>query len=201
MNTLSRIQICAVILTLLSTLFTIGCKNPFNPKQSSLSVHSSWLPNNSPENVLKNLENAYNRKDLDLYTSILDKNFHFELISSEAPELNAGIDLDGDGYPDSWWGYQTEIEYHTNLFRDGSTDGRFPPPDEILLLLSIPPEELWLVSDVEGQDGWRIITCDFTLTLKFFTMVNQTASGYATFYLKPENGKWSLAIWRDESFI
>ena len=135
MNTLSKVRFCAVILTILSTLFTFGCKNPFNPKQSSLSVHTSWLPNNSAENVLKNLENAYNRKDLDLYTSILDKNFHFELISSEAPEINAGIDLDEDGYPDSWWGYQTEVEYHTNLFRDGSTDGRFPPPDEILLFI------------------------------------------------------------------
>jgi len=186
---------------ILFTLFTLSCENPFNPKQESNVVNDGYLPNDIPENILKNLENAYNRKDIELYKLCLSGDFRFELISSEASEINSGVDLDDDGLADSWWGYQQEVDYHTNLFREGSTDGRFPPPDEVVLVITRPPVELWQDDDEVGHEGWKVVTCGFDLTLKFFNFQNQHASGYATFYLKPQNDKWYIAIWRDESNI
>lgn len=196
-----HIKIFTLSLILL-TLFTFGCKNPFNPEATDKDTEIEGLPNNTPMNVLKNLEQAYNQKNLELYKNVLSEDFRFELIASEADEINSGVDLDGDGCADTWWGYQREISYHTNLFRDGSSDGRYPPPDQINLTLEIPQEDLWEEDPEAGHENWWIVTCFFELTLEFYNRSsNQYATGYSTFYLKPENDRWYIAIWRDESFL
>jgi len=112
-----------------------------------------------------------------------------------------GIDMDGDGIKDSWWDYDKEVEYHRNLFQEGSSDGTYPSPDHIYLNLQIPQEDVWLTDNQEGREDWVIIPTYFTLSITIYGTSNITADGYARFYLRPEGDEWRIIIWRDESNI
>jgi hypothetical protein len=195
-----------LVVSILLIIFT-GCNNIFSPKTHE-NIHSDAYPNTSPDLVLKNLELAYRQKDIELYKRCLDsESFRFELISSEVAEINAGVDIDHDGITDSWWGYQKEIEYHTNLFQYGSTDQQYPSPDQIYLNLNIPAQEQWELDNQVGHEGWVVIACLFDLSLSFrSTNSSLNANGSARFYLKPipdshNVNHWFIAIWRDESNI
>jgi hypothetical protein len=197
------------IILLLSILLLIfaGCQNIFSPKTRTAYQVDAY-PNTSPELVLKNLELAYRQKDIELYKKCLDSDtFRFELISTEVAEINTGVDIDHDGITDSWWGYQREIEYHSHLFKDGSTDQQYPSPDQIYLNLNVPPQEQWELDNQVGHEGWIIIPCLFDLSLSFrSTNSALNANGSARFYLKPipdshSVNHWFIAIWRDESNI
>lgn len=185
--------ICSIGVTLLIN----GCTNPFNPDVIKNTQSNEVHDNTTPRNVLKNLETAYNQQDLELYMSCLSTSFRFELISVEIDEI--GIDMDGDGIKDSWWDYDKEVEYHRNLFRDGSSDGRYPSPDNIYLNLQIPHEDAWLTDNQQGREDWIIIPAFFNLAINIYGTSNITAEGYARFYLRPEGNEWRVIIWRDES--
>ncbi|HNX01443.1 MAG TPA: hypothetical protein PLE74_03960 [Candidatus Cloacimonadota bacterium] len=196
-----------VIFTSILLILMTGCQNIFSPKTVS-NLQNEAYPNTSPDLVLKNLELAYRQKDIELYKKCLDQeSFRFELISSEVQEINAGVDVDHDGITDSWWGYQREIEYHQNLFRNGSSDQQYPSPDQIYLNLTIPSQDQWELDNQTGHEGWIIIACLFDLTLSFSASnSNLSANGSARFYLKPVADShgvnhWYIAIWRDESNI
>jgi len=149
---------------------------------------------------LQALEQAYKQKNIKLFESCLAPDFRFELLSSEVSII--GIDWNNDGLKDSWWGYEQEVEYHTNLFIDGSTDGSYPPPDQINLRLQIPSQDLWESDTQVGHESWVIIPCLFDLQL-LYTANNSslTSNGVARFYLKPIGNLWYIAVWRDESNI
>jgi len=176
-----------------------GCTNPFNPNIVKTPGDHQLYSNTTPRNVLKNLEISYNQQDLDLFKSCLSTSFRFELLSMEVDEI--GIDMDGDGIKDSWWDYDKEVEYHRNLFQEGSSDGAYPSPDHIYLNLQIPQEDVWLTDNQEGREDWVIIPTYFTLSITIFGTSNITADGYARFYLRPEGEEWRIIIWRDESNI
>lgn len=186
-------------LTLAFCLLLFCCNNVFNPEAVSGKPTSPYLTFDSPGNVLKNLEFAYRYKDLELYKKCLwDSNkFRFELIASEGSDI--GVDMDGDGIKDNWWGRTQEIEYHRKMF--GLANSAYPPPDNIVLTLSIPPEENWKPDNQEGHEGWIIISVYFyDLELQFIDQFNNIRSrGRADFHMIEENGKWSIALWRDLS--
>lgn len=188
-------------LLVICTLFLISsCENPFNPAMEyHLDLNGQQRSNRTPREVLENLEIAYNQKDIELFKNILSKDFRFELLSVETSDI--GIDMDGDGIKDSWWDYETEVQYHRNLFERGSSDGSLPAPDEIYLNLIIPHEDIWQLDDQEGREGWVIIPCTFELLLTIYNYRIMRATGYARFYLKPKDNEWRIAIWRDESNI
>ncbi len=191
MNMLFRTLIIAFM------IITLGCDNPFNPDSENNNNPTESNPNDSPENLISNLELAYNQKDIDLYKSCLADDFRFQLIETDVTDI--GIDLDSDGIPDSEWGYQQEIEYHSNLFGDGSSDGQYPSPDTINLTFT----SLIIDDDIEeGHEGWKIVDCHFSLQL-FFTADNTalSANGYTKFYVRPIEDEWEIAIWRDQSNV
>lgn len=189
MNSLSKVSI---IIILIVSLFAISCKNPFNPgiiNKSSGSELGGYPPD-SPDNVLRNLALAYNHKDINLYKSCLSESFRFQIKNSDIGTV--GVD---------WWGFEQEIEYHNNLFNKGSSDGSFGPPDNIFLNLEIPPQSAWQYNNQIGHENWVIISCPFYLHLYYNFTADITASGYARFYLKQEDGHWVIAIWVDESIV
>ncbi len=184
-------------LTLLAALFILSsCSNPFRPKLRH--KEDSVVDNSTPSKVLENLELAYRQKNLELYKTLLAPDFRFELISTEIDLI--GIDVNNDGIKDSWWELEQELEYTTNLFSVGSSDGTYPPPDQIDLRLHIPPQELWETDPQVGHETWVVIPCGFDLQLQFNTISSSlTASGIARFYLRPERNRWYIVVWRDES--
>ncbi len=195
---LNKIKICTLFL-LLSILFTFGCTNPFHPEATENVDNGDFYPFDNPKNVLLNLQLSYQQQNLELYEKCLSDSFRFELISSDVSQF--GVDMNGDGINDSWWGYQQEISYHRNLFIDGSSDGNLKTPDQISLNLQIPPEESWQIDNQEGHEGWIIIPCHFDLQLFLTNASNILSNGYALFYLKEEAGEWKIAVWRDESNV
>jgi len=176
-------------LTFLVILLFTSCINPFNP-DIKRNENSAGHDQSTPDNVLKNLMDAYNQKSIELYKDCLDKDFRFHVLSQHAPEIGQ-----------DWWGYEQEIEYHVNLFSKGSSDGRHLSPDNIFLHLEISPQHLWQIDNQVGHENWVIISCHFTLQLSYVSGNNITAVGHARFHLRPINDRWYIAIWIDESFI
>ncbi len=176
----------------------VSCTNPFRPKIRDDT--NATLVNRTPKDVLQNLELSYKQRNIGIYEQLLAPDFRFELISSEVNLI--GIDVNGDGLRDSWWGFGQEIEMTNNLFSRGSSDGIYPPPDQINLRLQIPPETAWENDPEVGHEDWIIIPCVFDLQLLYFaTNSSITSGGVARFYLRPLNNRWYIAIWRDESNI
>jgi len=180
-------------------LFAVSCQNPFNPPVIASQPKSQHRTNATPRDVLLNLETAYNQQNIELYINCLSKDFRFELLASESDEI--GIDMDGDGQKDSWWDFDKEVEYHRNLFKRGSSDGKIPAPDNIFLNLQIPPENSWQKDAAAGREDWVIIPAYFNLAITIYGSSNVSANGNARFYLKPEANEWKIAVWRDESNI
>jgi hypothetical protein len=188
-----------LILLVLVWLFALsGCNNPFRPKLHDVS--DAEMLNSNPIELLNNLQRAYQEKNINLYLSLLHPEFRFELLASEYNSI--GIDLNGDFLPDEYWGYEHEKELTTRMFRDGSSDGLYPPPDDISLRLQIPPQDKWEKDDTVGHEDWIIINCSFDLVLSYYESNSAfNANGKASFYLRPVGDRWYIAIWRDESYI
>ncbi len=184
------------LLLLVAALLLGSCWNPFHPPLIDNSDGS--LRYRTPLETLQSLELAYKERNINIYKELLAEDFRFELISSEVGQI--GIDVNGDGIRDSWWGYDQEVLYTGNLFNGGSTDGNTPAPDDLNLRLQIPPEVNWEEDPELGHEDWVVIPCNFDLKLSYYSSNSMiTASGIARFYLKPANNRWYIAIWRDES--
>nr|MDK2850488.1 hypothetical protein [Candidatus Cloacimonadota bacterium] len=181
---------------LILIILAMGCQNPFRPKL--IDASTSVIYNRNPEELLRNLEKSYREKNINIFRSLLHKDYRFELLSSEYSQI--GIDMDGDGIRDTWWDYEQELEMTRNMFERGSSDGSMPVADVIELRLQIPPQELWEVDPALGRENWIVIPCYFDLILSY-TSSNSSyvANGIARFYLVEEDGAWQIIIWRDES--
>jgi len=175
-----------------------ACTNPFRPKiRDDISTS---VANRTPKEVLQSLELSYKQRNIGIFEQLLTQDFRFELISSEVNLI--GRDVNGDGIKDSWWGYEEEVEITKNLFTRGSSDGIYPPPDQINLRLQIPPESAWENDPEVGREDWIIIPCIFDLQLFYYASNSSISSGgVARFYLRPINNRWYIAVWRDESNI
>lgn len=186
------------VLILLITLLLSSCQNPFRPELRDNS--SASILNRNPEELLRNLEKAYQEKNINIFKQLLHEDYRFEMLQSEVNSI--GIDMDGDGIRDSWWDRDKEIEITENMFISGSSDGNFPVADKIELRLQIPPQELWELDPAEGRENWIIIPCYFDLTLTYYSSNSSyIANGIARFYVVEEGGRWYIRIWRDESLL
>ena len=184
------------LFALLHALLGASCRHPFRPALIYNTIND--LQNRDPKQVLQSLERAYQDKNIDLYKKLLAPDFRFELLSSEVNQI--GIDVNDDGIRDSWWGFEQEIQLTENLFKYGSSDGNYPPPDQIELRLQVPPENLWELDPEVGHEDWVIVPCVFDLSLTYLSSNSSlNASGVARFYLKETNKRWHIVIWRDES--
>lgn len=189
-------QIAKLLPLLFAAMFLVSCQNPFRPPLKDISTPD--IQNRSPEEVLNNLAKSYKEKNINLFKTLLHSNFRFELMTSEVNQI--GLDLDGDGFKDTWWGYEQEVEFTNNMFNFGSSDGTYPVADVIDLRLQVPPQQSWEIDPTVGREDWVVIPCYFDLTLTYNSFsTSYIASGRAWFYLRPEGNRWYIAIWRDES--
>ncbi|MCD4830021.1 MAG: hypothetical protein K8R90_11385 [Candidatus Cloacimonetes bacterium] len=163
-----------------------------------LSVTPVVRSADSPLQLLLNLEDAYNHRDIELYKQCLATSFRFVLIGAESVEL--GVDMDCDGLRDDWWDYDVEVRYHENLFGYGSSDGALSAPSAISLDLQIPPEEVWQQDAQDGYESRLIIPCYFDLRLTFAGNYQDIAAGgYALFFVVEKDGVWKIERWQDQS--
>jgi len=159
MKTVKRLALICLALV----LFIYGCNNPFRPK--IIDSSSSTVLNRTPVELLENLEKHTEKRTSSFSVSFCIKTSASSFLQSEYSLI--GIDMDGDNIPDSWWGYDEEIEMTRNMFERGSSDGMYPPADRIDLRLQIPPQEMWEIDPTPGRETWKVILCHFTLTLSY----------------------------------
>ncbi len=191
MNYISKISI------LIFLLLILGCKNPFHPE---IRINDPEpVSSGEPEDLLKKLETSYNNMDINMYESCLTSDFQFYLIASEYSEI--GIDIDGDDLKDNYWFKEQEVEYHRNLFGSGSSDGKYPAPSNISLVLVIPPQNIWYINDQDTLESEIVIPCDFKLSLYFDFSGSITSEGKARFIVREVNNEWKICKWLDESNI
>jgi len=187
-----------VLLLILLAALLGSCQNPFRP--NLWDVSSAEIQNRNPEELLGNLQKAYQEKNINIFKQLLHPEYRFELLLSEYSSI--GVDMDGDGIRDSWWGLDEEIELTRNMFERGSSDGSYPVADKIDLRLQIPPQEVWEIDPADGREDWIVIPCYFDLTLTYYSSNSSyVANGVARFYLVEEKGRWYIRIWRDESLL
>jgi hypothetical protein len=188
-------------ITLLSgVLLLSGCQNPFNPDTHPAEVSNTvTTASNTPEELLKNLETAYQTQDIDLYKKCLSEDFKFVLLTTEVSDI--GTDMDNDGIRDNWWGYSEEVRYHENLFSQGSSDGKYASPYQINLSLRVPTRSVWTQCTETGYEGVLIIPCGFDLRLCFSQSTDIASSGTALFYIRQEGSEWRILRWLDESSL
>ncbi|MBP7310461.1 MAG: hypothetical protein KA984_04160, partial [Candidatus Cloacimonetes bacterium] len=102
-----------LLFLLLLSLLIGSCKNPFFPELSDAS--DPVVSNRTPRELLNNLQIAYSEKNINLFRDLLDKKkYRFELIASEVGQI--GMDVNGDGLRDAWWGYEQEVELTNRMF-------------------------------------------------------------------------------------
>ncbi|HOV16639.1 MAG TPA: hypothetical protein PLF50_03995 [Candidatus Cloacimonadota bacterium] len=187
-----------LFLLAIAALLAGSCTNPFHPELSNNNEEIEAFQ--TPDALLHTLRDAYTQKNINLFSACLAPDFRFELLSAEVNTI--GIDWNNDGIKDSWWGYEQEVEYHRNLFIEGSSDGSYPPPDQINLTLQVPPDTQWENDPEVGHETWKVIPCLFNLQLIYSTGTSSLSSnGVARFFVKPVGKRWFIAVWRDESNI
>jgi hypothetical protein len=191
------------VLIILLTLLLSGCsENPFNPETMDVDIATTNYDFSTKSSVIENLVRSYEQLNVELFKQCLADSFRFELIAQDADEI--GIDMDGDGIKDSWWGYQQEVRYHENLFENGSSDNTFPPPDQITL--EIPVDQIeWKTDSEYEEEGYVYKDVRFSLLLQYSGGQTFNSNGYVRFYLKNEGTDeepwWSIIIWRDSSWL
>lgn len=158
---------------------------------------------NSPATALRLLEWCWNRRDADLYSTILTEDFQFVFASTDS----AGTD-----YRALPWIREDELTSSRHLFDGGGTH---PPAQSIRLLFDsiLAP----LPDSRAGKDPkWhQEIDTDFTLTVRINDGSGYEAWGRAKFFVvrgdsaaippelqsrfPPDSARWWIERWEDQT--
>ncbi|NLP06536.1 hypothetical protein GX411_11400 [Candidatus Fermentibacteria bacterium] len=165
-------------------LAAAGCWNPFAPDQGGGGGGPEYYEFcDSAYKVVKNLQYAYNSRDLYHYLDCFRSDFEFHLLQVDYD------DYDGDGIEDTYWGLDLEEAFHEQMFAMVySIDLDF---------ISNSPWQNWY-GDPTGQSQRSLYTFD----LKVYTGQSEgyQAIGEAEFICRPDStGEYYIWQWWDHS--
>lgn len=180
------------------TLLLIGSLSSciFDPKPTPVdnggggNTHD-YLPLDKKVNVLFNLQQAYNYREIDPYKALLDPNdfvFFFEPGDVGGP----------DNIPASW-GYSEEVASATNMFNKGGGQ-KDNPILSITLELVDYDKATWTEFDPTGQPGVyeTFVSYIFSIDTENETTYVTTGNERAQFRVRQDgNGLWHLVQWND----
>ena len=188
MRFVTRMKTGFVVLAVVTGVSVLaGCWNPVNPTYSPPSGPAYYSFCDSAWKVIKNLEYAYQAKDIEHYTACFREDFEFHLLEVDWANYWGGPE------EDTWWGLDVEEEFHIAMFDF---------VDDIELELSGIAEWPWS-PDSTGQ-SWELPR---TFTLKVYYTVQGSpwtgsqASGTALFICRTDTstGEWYIWQWFDQS--
>ncbi|MFH1760783.1 MAG: hypothetical protein ABIA63_06745 [bacterium] len=174
-----------------STLF-VNC-NIINPER----IQPESIIPDTPVNLLKVLEHAYNSRDELQYQSILDNDFIFyanvEFIA-EPDILDFEYTIDDRGNRVYFWSRDEEIERHKKMFE------QINGASSIKLTFPTIRDEDWedcLLSDSTWGKCSNI--GDIHLELTYQSVKYKVEGGKALFKIRknPDNGLWLISEWYD----
>jgi hypothetical protein len=150
----------------LAFILQLNCSKPSQPDEQS-----NYLLRTTPENVLANLELAYNELNCEKYLDCLAEDFRFYSTDSGS------------------WDKKEEERIHRNMFNG------FGKADEVILKLSGNGH---FTEESPGHDGWRILPRQYHLTVKISSKGEQTASSSVVFLLREQDNLWQIVEWRED---
>jgi len=100
----------AILCLLLAATLLSGCYNPFRPPEVGAGISSPPPPANSPSNVLRLLEWAYNRRAIAEYGELFTRDYRFGF---------SALDPFGEAYRGDTWTREDEMISTRNLFQGG----------------------------------------------------------------------------------
>ncbi len=182
MNTTLRIAL--LIIVIIGAFAAAGCI--FDSTEIGKDPIDEPIVPDSPENVIYNLELAYNKRDINLYKQCLSPQFTFYF-----NPIDVGNDADGYIIPSSW-GYEEDWTATQNMFTR-AYDISMQLPEH---LIDDPP------------DGATTYTAE-NITVSLLVMVNADNGFIANrgtlefnFETYDSNGKtyWRIKDWRDFTY-
>lgn len=137
-----------------------------------------WINTDSAYKVIENLQHAYISMDLELYMSCFRDDFEFHLLDITWPQT------------DSFWGYETELMFHQNMFSYVS-----------LIELEMHGDVQIPWSGDSTGESWQLTR---SFDLRVYPPGSQTegyrAIGDAIFICRTDSaGQWYVWLWWDLS--
>ncbi|GAB4314274.1 MAG: hypothetical protein Kow0074_01170 [Candidatus Zixiibacteriota bacterium] len=174
------------VLLLMITAMLIGCANPFSPPDVGPTGGSPIKPLDSPENVLENLQYAYEQRDYDVYEELLDKDFRFVYFDPERVEGIETVIVPRDG-PSG------DLERTRRLFRVFD-EIRLPVFEIVEASIDSTPTSPLQQRRVAFQLTVRDLDGDFD-----FEAFEATGDARFTFQQSPTDRLWRIVRWEDLS--
>ena len=152
------------------------------------------------DNVLFNLEAAYNQRNLNAYQKVLDDAFVFHFSAADVANGNVSV---------SQWDRAQEINATTNIFDKNFNPPSGSPISSIDLSLTYPNgEDVWNLVNPDGNhpgETWYEKTVDYFLPVVAgdftYTSGNPIKASYIVRWGKdPTSGDefWRIVAWRDD---
>lgn len=184
----------AVLLAGCSDSQVVTCSSCGGPPYRSLADR---------DDVLFNLELAYNESNLDEFTRLLDDNFVFHFSDSDVQNGNV---------PVAQWNGPDELAATDNLFNGGNLPPGLPPASKIdLTLYFTDGDDDWqAVAPPDPQqypnETWYVQRIGYSLTVSAGFNTYTTGNPFVTeFTIRPvdDNGTtvWRIVSWTDASDV
>lgn len=202
---LARRTVCAGLLLLSFVPLVSGCFNPFDPRERGAGISTPPPVPDSPTNVLRLLEWAYNNRAIAEYREIFTADYRFAF---------SALDPYGDAYIGDIWTREDELASATHLFQGGNPTE--PAATSITLVLD---RNFKVRNDPRPNKDDRMhksIHTSVVLTIVDPTPKETQVTGFATFYLArgdvasipdelkvkgfgPDSTRWYIERWEDDT--
>lgn len=163
MLTLYGVRRVCLLFSPLALMFQLNCSKPSQPEEQT-----KYPLRTTPENVLINLELAYNEQNYEKYLVCLAEDFRFY-----------STDLGS-------WDKEEEERIHRNMFNGTKR------ADKVVLKISGNDN---FEDELPEHEGWHILPRTYHLTVVAGSIGEQTATGSVVFYLRKENDLWHIVEW------
>jgi hypothetical protein len=175
----------------------------FSPEKTIPPVvpPAKFLPLDKRDNVLKNLQTAYNARNIGEYDKLLDADFifYFSYADVSSSEWTAG----------DYWDRAHELQANRNLFDPAySTPTREPASSIVLSLTYVEGEENWtqITPDPVKYPGeiWyeKIVKYDINVKSGAMTFIgNQKNASFVVrlAHVEGQGDFWRIVTWRDDT--
>jgi hypothetical protein len=199
-----RILLASSLLLTLLPLLT-GCFNPFDPRSRGAGISTPPPVPDSPTNVLRLLQWAYNNRSIGEYREIFTADYRFAF---------SALDPFGDAYKGDVWTREDELASATHLFQGGNPTE--PAATSITLLLDTNFNVRRDPRPNKDDRMHKSIHTTVVLTIEDPTPKTTQVTGFATFYLVrgdvallpeelklkgfgPDSTRWYIEKWDDDT--
>ena len=196
-GSVQRVILAIVLLFVLPMWSCGGDDDPVKPKEEAYKCLEATCPR---DNVLKNLQSAYNDRNISRYDELLDDDFVFYF--SDEDVLNGTVNSE-------YWSRAAEINANKNMFDPNYSNPNQEPVQDIdLALVYTGGDDQWTQITPEDQvkypgETWYTKTVTYNIVIKMpgdfqYVGLNKQADFTLRAATKDSKQYWTIVIWRDD---